>query len=60
MEESMAQVKWELGEVLWFDEYGGQGEIRAENGQTVFFHYSAIESEKKWKSIDSNKKVQTI
>lgn len=58
MEENMSQVKWELGEVLWFDEYGGEGQIRAKDGKTLSFHYTAIESKKKWKSIKSDKKIK--
>lgn len=54
----MGKVKWQLGQVIWFDEFSGEGEIRSENGQDFFVHYSAIDSNQKWKTLKSRQQVK--
>ena len=49
---------WQLGTVHWFDEKSGEGMIKAENGQSYYVHYSAIDSQKKWKSLREKRKVE--
>jgi CspA family cold shock protein len=49
---------WQLGTVHWFDEKSGEGMIKAETGQTYYVHYSAIDSQKKWKSLREKKPVE--
>lgn len=49
---------WQLGTVRWFDEKSGEGMIKADDGQSYYVHYSAIDSDKKWKSLKDNKKVR--
>ncbi|MBX2994066.1 MAG: cold shock domain-containing protein [Bdellovibrionaceae bacterium] len=49
---------WQLGTVHWFDEKSGEGMIKSDDGQSYYVHYSAIDSEKKWKSLKDNKKVK--
>ena len=51
MEEVMAAPKWQLGTVRWFDDLKGEGVIRDENGNSFFVHYSAIETDKKRKTL---------
>lgn len=51
-------VQWQLGTVRWFDEKSGDGMIKSEDGTSYYVHYSAIESNKKWKSLKENKRVQ--
>ncbi len=54
----MSKVKWQMGTVHWFDEKSGEGMIKSENGENFYVHYSAIESEKKYKSLKSKTKVK--
>lgn len=49
---------WQLGTVHWFDEKSGEGMIKANDGQSYYVHYSAIDSDKKWKSLKEKKKVK--
>jgi cold shock CspA family protein len=58
MEESVAAVKWQLGTVRWFDDLKGEGLIRDENGNSFYVHYSAIETDKKRKSLKKGKEVK--
>jgi CspA family cold shock protein len=58
MEESVAAVKWQLGTVRWFDDLKGEGLIRDESGNSFYVHYSAIESDKKRKTLKDGKKVK--
>lgn len=60
MEAILARLKWELGKVIWFDEYSGKGEIRGEDGKDFFVHYSAIESNRKWKQLKAEKQVKYV
>lgn len=53
-----SQLKWQLGTVHWFDEKSGEGMIRSENGESYYVHYSAIDSEKKWRSLKDKEKVK--
>ena len=50
--------QWQLGTVHWFDEKSGEGIIKSETGENFYVHYSAIESNRKWKSLKSKKKVR--
>lgn len=54
----MAKVSWQLGKVIWFNEFSGEGEIRDQDGNDFFVHYSAIESKQKWKKLKSEKDVK--
>jgi cold shock protein len=49
---------WIKGLVNWFDDEKGQGFVRDEKGDTYYFHYSAIESKRKWKSLKSSQKIE--
>lgn len=51
-------MKWQLGKVSWFDQKSGEGMIMSEDGKLFYVHYSAIESEKKWKILKENKSVK--
>jgi CspA family cold shock protein len=50
--------KWQLGTVHWFDEKSGEGIIKSEQGDSFYVHYSAIETNKKWKSLKDKKQVK--
>ena len=54
----MTAPKWQLGTVRWFDELKGEGVIRDENGKSFYVHYSAIETEKKRKTLKKGKEVK--
>jgi len=58
MEGFVAKVKWQLGEVSWFNDGSGEGVIRTDSGRDFYVHYSAIESAKKRKSLKPNQKVK--
>jgi cold shock CspA family protein len=58
MEESVAAVKWQFGTVRWFDDLKGEGLIRDEKGNSFYVHYSAIETDKKRKSLNKGKEVK--
>ena len=49
---------WQKGVVHWFDATSGEGVIKGANGQSYFVHYSAIESSKKWKTLEDKKQVK--
>ena len=49
---------WIKGMVDWFDDEKGQGFVRDEKGDWYYFHYSAIESARKWKSMKAHQKVE--
>lgn len=49
---------WQLGTVHWFDEKSGEGMIKSEDGHSYYVHYSAIDSNKKWKSLKDKEKVR--
>lgn len=49
---------WKLGTVHWFDKSSGEGMIKCESGVNYYVHYSAIESNEKWKSLQDKKKVK--
>ena len=49
----ISENQWYCGKVRWFDDLSGEGVIEA-NGNRLFFHYSAIISRKKWKTIEDN------
>ena len=53
-----ASAKWQLGTVRWFDEKSGDGVIKSDDGISYYVHYSAIESERRWKSLNEKKRVE--
>ncbi|MGE3756112.1 MAG: cold-shock protein [Pseudobdellovibrionaceae bacterium] len=53
-----SQIEWQMGTVHWFDEKSGEGMIKSEDGQSYYVHYSAIDSDKKWKSLKDKNKVK--
>lgn len=55
---SKSKNNWKLGTVHFFDESSGEGMIKCKDGQNYYVHYSAIESDKKWKSLKDKKKVK--
>lgn len=58
MEATLAELKWKLGRVRWFDDLKGEGLVRDEEGRSFYVHYSAIETSKKRKTLKKNKKVK--
>lgn len=58
----MTDFKWYPAKVHWFDNKSGEGMIKLENGENVYIHYSAIESDEKWKTLKDGQpcKVQII
>ena len=46
------------GKVKFFDKKKGYGFIKADNGLDLFFHYSEIISDKKYKSIEKDTRVK--
>lgn len=56
----ISENKWYLGKVRWFDDLSGEGIIEAgsDNSRRLFFHWSAIVSNKKWKTIEDNAYVK--
>ncbi|MBK9039453.1 MAG: cold shock domain-containing protein [Bdellovibrionales bacterium] len=53
-------IRWQVGTVRWFNEASGLGIIEDDAGRTYEVHYSAIQSDKKWKTLHENKKVRFI
>ena len=51
-------MKWQMGKVSWFDPKSGEGMIKSEDGKLFYVHYSAIESDKKWKTLKEKKEVK--
>jgi len=49
---------WKKGTVRWFDDLKGEGVVRDESGQSFYVHYSAIETDKKRKSLKKGKEVK--
>ncbi|MBK7844122.1 MAG: cold shock domain-containing protein [Bdellovibrionales bacterium] len=54
----MAKVKWQMGEVSWFNDGSGEGVVRGENGKNYYVHYSAIQSDDKRKTLKPSQKVK--
>jgi cold shock CspA family protein len=50
--------RWIKGIVDWFDDEKGQGFVRDEGGDWYYFHYSAIETNRKRKNLKSRQKVE--
>jgi CspA family cold shock protein len=46
------------GEVVWFNDVKGFGLIQTETGQTVFVHYSSIQSSDNFRSLRQGQKVE--
>ena len=55
--QKIKSTQWLAGTVHWFDETSGEGMIKSEDGTNYYVHYSAIESNKKWKTLKDRKKV---
>ena len=53
-------TNWIKGIVDWFDDAKGQGFVRDHKGQWFHVHYSAIETNKKWKSLKPAEKVEFL
>jgi CspA family cold shock protein len=51
-------MKWQIGTVSWFDQKSGEGMIKSEDGKLFYVHYSAIDSDKKWKTLKEKKEVK--
>lgn len=51
-------MKWQMGTVSWFDQKSGEGMIKSEDGKLFYVHYSAIDSDKKWKTLIEKKEVK--
>lgn len=49
---------WKSGVVRWFDDLKGEGVIRDGSGQCFYVHYSAIDSDKKRKTLKKGKEVR--
>lgn len=50
---------WKAGEVQWFDTMSGEGMIiDKEDGTSYYVHYSAIDSNAKFKKLEKGKKVK--
>jgi len=54
----MSKIKWQLGKVSWFNDGSGEGVVRGENGKNYYVHYSAIQSNKKRKTLTANQEVE--
>lgn len=46
------------GKVKWFDTKKGYGFIQREEGKVVFVHYTAIKTDKKFKSLEEGTNVE--
>jgi CspA family cold shock protein len=55
---SAENTDWLKGTVHWFDNTSGEGIIKDSEGQSFFVHYSAIESNSSWKSLEDKQKVK--
>ncbi len=55
---SKDRKRWFSGIVHWFDRKTGEGLIKSKDGKTYFVHYSAIQSNKRWKSLEDRKEVK--
>ena len=51
-------MKWQMGTVSWFDQKSGEGMIKSEDGKLFYVHYTAIDSDKKWKTLKEKKEVK--
>lgn len=49
---------WKAGIVRFFDDKKGRGYIVCEDGEIYSVHYSAIDNDKNWKSLEENAKVK--
>lgn len=49
---------WQRGTVRWFDNMSGEGVIKDSLGKSHFVHYSAIQSNQTWKTLESGQSVE--
>lgn len=49
---------WRTGTVHLFDENSGEGLIKCESGKNYYVHYTAIDSNAKWKTLKEKAKVK--
>lgn len=50
---------WKAGEVQWFDDNSGEGMIiDKEDGTSYYVHYSAIQSNTKFKKLEKGREVK--
>ncbi len=49
---------WKACTVRFFDDKKGRGYIVCEDGEIYTVHYSAIDTDKKWKTLKENSKVK--
>ena len=45
------------GKVHWFDNKTGEGMIKSDDGRLYYVHYSAIDSDKDYKTLGDGNKV---
>jgi cold shock CspA family protein len=58
MASKISKQIWKLGTVRWFDDLKGEGLIRDTDGKSYYVHYSAIESQKKHKTLNEESEVK--
>ena len=58
MSSKNSKQNWQLGIVRWFDDVKGEGLIRDVKGRSIYVHYSAIQSEKKHKTLTEESEVK--
>lgn len=51
---------WQMGKVFWFDEKSGEGMVVSDQGESLYVHYSAIQSDQKRKKLKANKNVKFV
>ena len=49
--------EWSLGTVHWFDDLSGDGIVKNAVGKGYYVHYSAIDSDSPWKSLQNGQSV---
>jgi cold shock CspA family protein len=49
---------WKKGKVNWFDDIRGEGVLQDLEGNRYEFHYSTIESKRKWRTLSEDDEVK--